>query len=98
MASNIDKIGHHLAKSLFIDIDYRKDATKKSHVSVPGVDDYLETEPTAADYFREFAPNGKAVKSYFRDLFPFLNWITKYNLQWLSGDLVAGTSYHLCSW
>lgn len=28
-------------------------------------------------------------KSYFRDLFPIVNWITKYNLIWLSGDLTA---------
>lgn len=28
-------------------------------------------------------------KSYVRDLFPIVNWITKYNLIWLSGDLTA---------
>ncbi|KAL9549827.1 hypothetical protein PS6_005874 [Mucor atramentarius] len=28
-------------------------------------------------------------KSYFRDLFPIVNWLPKYNLIWLSGDLTA---------
>ena len=30
-----------------------------------------------------------SAKSYIKDLFPIANWITKYNLVWLSGDLTA---------
>lgn len=28
-------------------------------------------------------------KSYFKDFFPIVNWLPKYNLIWLSGDLTA---------
>jgi sodium-independent sulfate anion transporter 11 len=29
------------------------------------------------------------VKSYIKNLFPIVHWITKYNWIWLSGDLTA---------
>lgn len=96
MASTSDKVGHALAKGLLIKTDYRKDATTESLsrgesvFSTSNAETYIEKEPTAADYFREIAPNGQTVKRYFRDLFPFLNWITRYNLQWFTGDLIAG--------
>lgn len=35
------------------------------------------------------------VIDYLRRLFPILGWITRYNLGWLSGDLIAGTMVHL---
>lgn len=96
MASTSDKVGHALAKGLLINIDYRKDATKsliqgESITSSSSVETYVEKEPTAADWFREIAPTGQTVKHYFKDLFPFLAWITRYNLQWLTGDVIAGT-------
>jgi len=97
MASTSDKVGHALAKGLLIKTDYRKDATEtlsrgESVFSTSNAETYVEKEPTAADYFREIAPTGQSVKNYFRDLFPFLNWITRYNVQWLTGDVIAGTS------
>lgn len=98
MTSTSDKVGHALAKGLLIKTDYRKDATEtlsrgESVFSTSNAENYIETEPTAADYFREIAPTGQTVKRYFRDLFPFLNWITRYNLQWFTGDLIAGKSH-----
>ncbi len=96
MASTSDKVGYALAKGLRINAHYRKDATE-NHLtrgeSIPpssGVETYIEKEPTAADWFREIAPTGQTVKHYFKDLFPFLAWITRYNLQWLTGDVIAG--------
>lgn len=33
-----------------------------------------------------------AVKSYFTQLLPIVNWLPKYNLQWFLGDLVCGVT------
>ncbi|KIY67713.1 sulfate permease [Cylindrobasidium torrendii FP15055 ss-10] len=43
------------------------------------------------DYVQRFAhnPAGKT-KSYLFSLFPILGWITRYNLGWLTGDVIAG--------
>lgn len=95
MASTSEKIGHGLAKGLLIKVDYREDATEglargESIASGSNADTYIEREPTAADWFREISPNGQTVKHYFKDLFPFLAWITRYNLTWFTGDLIAG--------
>ncbi|GMM53013.1 sulfate permease [Starmerella bacillaris] len=38
-------------------------------------------------YFTGF---GQRVKNYLISLFPFLQWIYRYNLTWLYGDLIAG--------
>lgn len=38
---------------------------------------------------------GAKVTTYFRNLFPFLNWIGSYNLTWASGDLIAGITVAL---
>lgn len=35
-------------------------------------------------------PSG--TKSYFKNLFPIINWLPKYNLIWLSGDLTAAVT------
>ncbi|KIJ98420.1 hypothetical protein K443DRAFT_9159 [Laccaria amethystina LaAM-08-1] len=37
-----------------------------------------------------FSNPTKRVKAYFLSLFPILSWITRYNLGWLTGDLIAG--------
>lgn len=97
MVSTSNRIGHALAKGLSINLDYRKDATeerarRQSITSRSKIDNYVEKEPTAAEWLEESAPNGQSVKSYFKELFPFLAWITRYNLQWLTGDLIAGGS------
>jgi sodium-independent sulfate anion transporter 11 len=95
MTSPSDKIGHALAKGLMIDLNYRHDATEElargdSIASGSSAERYFEREPTVADWFREIAPTRQNVKNYFKDLFPFLAWITRYNLTWLTGDLIAG--------
>ncbi|WWC61694.1 uncharacterized protein I303_104279 [Kwoniella dejecticola CBS 10117] len=33
---------------------------------------------------------GQAVKTYLLSLFPFIQWVPRYNLTWLLGDLIAG--------
>lgn len=95
MASTSTKIGHGLAKGLGINVNYKNDATEnlsrgESIISNNSADNYVEREPTVPDYLRSFAPTGAGVKHYFKQLFPFLNWITRYNTTWMTGDLVAG--------
>lgn len=38
------------------------------------------------DEVKQLPANAKA---YFKDLFPIVNWLPKYNLIWFTGDLTA---------
>jgi sodium-independent sulfate anion transporter 11 len=51
---------------------------------------YVEEDPTVTGFFRSTVPTGRQVVDYLISLFPFSQWIFSYNLQWLTGDLVAG--------
>ncbi|ORY08217.1 sulfate permease-like protein [Clohesyomyces aquaticus] len=90
------KVSHRLAKLLGIDLHYRHETGSEritrgeSVFSVTSAEDYVEHEPTALEYLQEITPSGREIIDYFVRLFPFLNWITRYNVQWLIGDLVAG--------
>jgi sodium-independent sulfate anion transporter 11 len=88
------KVGHGLAKVLGIKLenDNTPDKTTRgeSVFSVSSADTYVEEEPTVAEWFRDITPTKAGVFQYFKNLFPFTHWITRYNLQWLYGDLVAG--------
>ncbi len=94
--STSTKIGHGLAKVLGINLNNnRQDPTDdmlrgESVFSTRTADTYVEEEPRSIDWIRETLPDGHEIAHYFRSLFPFLNWIGCYNLQWLAGDLVAG--------
>ena len=89
------KIGHGLTKVLRINVDERqaqKEAVTRgeSTYSVNTADSYFEDEPRTLDYLNDLMPSGRDMFTYFRSLFPFTNWILRYNVQWLIGDLVAG--------
>ena len=94
------KVGHGLAKGLGIKQAYRDPlgaqadpvTRGESTFSYGTIDthSYLEQEPTTAEWFKEITPSWHDVGRYFYRLFPFLSWITRYNTQWLVGDLVAG--------
>ena len=93
--STSTKIGRGLAKVLRINLNYRdpmrEDLTRGESVfSVSSADTYVEAEPTVAEWLRDLVPLGHNIAQYFYNLFPFLTWITRYNAQWLYGDLVAG--------
>ena len=95
MASTSSKVGHGLAKVLRINVDERqaqKSAVTRgeSTYSVLTADSYLEDEPRSIDWIKDLVPSGKEWGRYFQSLFPFTNWILRYNTQWLLGDLVAG--------
>lgn len=93
------QIGHGLAKILGIQPDYRDptaernavdSVTRGESVFSGTIDSYIEEEPHTLDWIQEFVPSWNGVYHYFYDLFPFLRWITRYNLQWFLGDLIAG--------
>lgn len=94
------KLGHALTKGLGIKVAYRDPlgpaadpvTRGESTFSVGTVDtySYTEPEPTSIEWIREITPTGQQVTNYLISLFPFLNWIGRYNVQWLIGDLVAG--------
>jgi len=89
------KIGHGLAKVLGIKLNYRDELGDQirrgeSVFSSHTADTYVEEEPTSGEWIRETLPSGPELVQYTRSLFPFLNWIGSYNLQWFAGDLVAG--------
>lgn len=96
MASTTTKIGHGLAKVLGIQLHYRNETGSErvtrgeSVFTIDSADTYVEHEPTAREWLHEVIPNGHELAEYFYSLFPFVHWITRYNLQWLIGDLVAG--------
>ncbi|GKT48346.1 sulfide:quinone oxidoreductase, mitochondrial [Colletotrichum spaethianum] len=95
MSSISTKIGHGLAKVLGIKLEKPENEEilrGESILSVQSSDTFVEEEPTTAEWFLELLPDGQQVLDYLRSLFPFLNWIGHYNLQWFLGDLVAGVT------
>ncbi|KAL9110232.1 MAG: hypothetical protein Q9227_005139 [Pyrenula ochraceoflavens] len=89
------KLGHGLAKVLGIKLQYRQDnpdpvTRGESAYSVESADSYLEGEPSTWEWLQEVTPNGRQIGQYLYSLFPFVHWISRYNVQWLIGDLVAG--------
>lgn len=96
MADARTKIGHGLAKVLGIKLeDQNSDPVTRgeSVFSVSSADTYVEPEPTVQEWAQEYTPSGRDLVNYFISLFPFIQWIHRYNLQWLIGDLVAGKLY-----
>lgn len=51
---------------------------------------HQEADPTVLDWLNDIRPSGAQFLQYLIQLFPFLNWIKHYNIQWLVGDLIAG--------
>lgn len=100
MTSTRTKIGHGLAKVFNIRLQenepYLDEVSRGESVlsgsSEYGTEVFVEQPVTVGEYFKEIAPTGPSTVSYIRSLFPFLSWITKYNMVWFAGDLVAGKS------
>lgn len=102
MGEKATKVGHTLAKGLGIKVAYRDPLGStsgsdpvtrgESTFSVGTVDTYSynEPEPSSIDWICEITPSGRQLANYLISLFPFLNWIGRYNVTWLLGDLVAG--------
>lgn len=85
------RVGHTAAKYLGIKLETADEITRGESIrSTATADSFIEAEPTTAEWLQEVTPTGEDIARYFRSLFPFLSWITFYNVQWLIGDLVAG--------
>lgn len=97
----VKKAGSSLAKGLGIKVPYRDPMGSNDPVtrgesafSVGTLDTYSynEPEPTSIEWIREVTPSCHQLVNYLISLFPFLNWIGRYNMQWFMGDLVAGVT------
>ena len=92
---NLTSVGHGLAKVFGIKLYYRNELNDEirrgeSVFSTATADAYVEEEPRNIEWIQEVAPSGHDLLEYGKSLFPFAHWITRYNVQWLIGDLVAG--------
>ena len=98
MAGTATQIGHGLAKVLGIKLHYRNPQNLdtptqgESVYSVSSADSFVEHEPTSWEWIQSVVPNGGGILRWAYNLFPFTHWIDRYNVQWLYGDLVAGSS------
>ncbi|PHH75003.1 hypothetical protein CDD82_4634 [Ophiocordyceps australis] len=94
--SRAQKAGHALARVLGIQLadsrlDNKDDLTRgESIVSTATSDTFVEGLPTTSQWLHHQVPSREDAAKYAKSLFPFLSWITHYNLQWLAGDVVAG--------
>ena len=94
--STSDKIRKCLLRSL--GIKAQNPYPRVSDVVTPGesmfsaqtTESYVEEEPNAVKWLQELVPTSRQVGQYLYNLFPFVSWIGRYNVQWLIGDLVAG--------
>lgn len=89
------KVGYTLAKVLGIKLDYRNEQNEnisrgESVFSISSADTYVEDEPHSGEWLGELLPTGSEIKQFFVSMMPFLQWIHRYNVQWLIGDLIAG--------
>ncbi|KAG9234090.1 sulfate permease 2 [Amylocarpus encephaloides] len=89
------RVSNIAAKFLGINTNYREEPPEsvtrgESVVSDSTVETYVEEDPTSIQWVRDVLPTSGTAKRYFKELFPFLSWITRYNTQWLAGDLIAG--------
>ena len=62
----------------------------ESIVSKHDTVNYVDKEADVGQWFRDLTPTKSQAKEYFWSLFPFADWLPRYNLTWLTGDLVAG--------
>ncbi|KKY24531.1 putative sulfate permease [Diplodia seriata] len=94
MPSRGNDFGRALAKLLGINVDYRQEPDRHEYATLlpDNVEPYFEDEPTVKEYLLQFKPTRAGAARYIKDLFPFWNWIFHYNLQWLTGDIIAGVT------
>ncbi|KAI2776584.1 sulfate permease [Daldinia loculata] len=96
MSSTLTKVGHGFAWFFNLNLDpygqreaERIDSRDASQAH-PNVEPYDEKDPTAVDWLVSVTPTPRGIFQYLYRLFPFLHWITRYNLTWFIGDLIAG--------
>lgn len=92
------KAGHGLAKVLGIKLQEKEPIQEdlsrgESIFSLQTQDTFVEQQPRSWEWVVDLLPSRRDIIEYIISLFPFLNWIGHYNLQWLVGDSVAGMYY-----
>lgn len=58
--------------------------------TLPNSDPFYEREPTVAEFLQKHTPTFHDAGHYIYRMFPFVDWIGKYNWTWFLGDLIAG--------
>ncbi|PNY28327.1 Sulfate permease 2 [Tolypocladium capitatum] len=85
---------------LGIDVDERysrlpQDLDSRARRVLDPADVYLEDEPSVVEWLKELAPTSAGARRYVKALFPAASWIRRYNIRWLAGDIIAGTTIGL---
>lgn len=71
--------------------DYSARVTRgESIASAHQANAFIDHEPSVKDWLNELKPTSQDAVTYIKSLFPFVEWLPRYNVQWLIGDLVAG--------
>ncbi|KAH7016777.1 sulfate transporter family-domain-containing protein [Ilyonectria destructans] len=95
------KVSHFITSSVLgIDVNERysrlpQDLDERAKKALAPADIYLEDEPSVAEWFKELAPSKAGAIQYVQNLFPFATWISRYGLNWLLGDVIAGITIGL---
>ncbi|KAJ3562969.1 hypothetical protein NP233_g9243 [Leucocoprinus birnbaumii] len=67
-----------------------KTASKKV-INYPEEDvDVISSKDWLSRFWTNPLPHGLQIKAYLLSLFPILTWIHRYNIGWLTGDVIAG--------
>ncbi len=87
------KVGRSLATVLGIELQHR-DVDSEDRIPgggfAPPTDRYVEERVATSEWIREQLPSPRGAAGYARSLFPCVAWLPHYNLQWLTGDVIAG--------
>ncbi|KAI3329439.1 sulfate permease [Xylariaceae sp. AK1471] len=89
------QVGQGLAKALGIKLEEpeaERVTRGESVFSTQTADSFFEEQPTVKEVLIRIIPSKRDIYDYILSLFPFLSWISFYNVQWLIGDLVAGVT------
>lgn len=83
-------------KVLGIDVNERyskfpTDLDTRAKETLHPTDIYFENEPTVGEFFKELIPTRAGAAQYIQSLFPSAQWIPRYGVNWLLGDVIAGT-------
>ena len=89
------RVNRFLAKALFIDTDSPSERadlalSRLNSVLSTSTANFVEKEPTVWEWIRDTFPTRHTAANYIKSLFPFTAYILHYNLQWLTGDFIAG--------
>ncbi|KAF8437770.1 sulfate transporter family-domain-containing protein [Terfezia claveryi] len=91
--SKTSKLGYGIAKVLQIDLQAsRSPDPKDGNRSLDIGDTYVEEDPTVEEWMREHNPTAKGAWNFLLGLFPFINWMGRYNRIWFVGDVIAGVT------